>query len=63
MNNRVIVNPVLCTGCDLCVEVCTKGVLYIDDFTGLCHVRNQENCDKNGACLKVCKPGAIKINL
>lgn len=62
MGSIIEVNPLLCTGCDLCVEVCEKGVLYMDDFSGLCRVRHEEKCDRNGACLKVCAPGAIKIN-
>jgi len=62
MGTVVEITRTLCTGCDKCVQVCTLGVLYIDDFTGLCKVRNEENCDKNGACVKVCASGAIKIN-
>ena len=61
MGNVVIINETLCTGCDKCVQVCNQGVLYIDDFTGLCKVRNEERCDKNGACIKVCEARAIKI--
>ncbi len=62
MDAVIEINPLLCTGCDLCVQICEFGVLYIDDFTGLCKVRHEELCDKKGACIKVCEPNAIKIN-
>ncbi len=62
MKPVVLINTTLCTGCQKCVEVCKNGVLYINDFTGLAKVRNVENCDKNGACIKVCAPKAIKIS-
>ncbi|MBN2617399.1 MAG: hypothetical protein JXR64_03700 [Spirochaetales bacterium] len=62
MEPVVVVDQTLCTGCTACIDVCIPKVLYIDDFSGLCRVRHQEKCDKIGECLKVCKPGAIKIN-
>ena len=62
MNAVIKIDPILCTGCDLCVQICEYGVLYIDDFSGLCKVRNEEKCDKKGACIRVCEPKAIKIS-
>lgn len=62
MKPKVEINQTLCTGCTACVDVCKLGVLYMDDFTGLCKVRHEEHCDQNGACVKVCEPGAIRLN-
>lgn len=62
MEAKVVVDPTLCTGCKACVDVCGLGVLYMDDFSGLCKVRNEEYCDLNGACVKVCETAAIRLN-
>jgi len=61
MDSIVEINSLLCTGCECCIEVCKKKILYIDDFKGLCKVSHQDLCDKDCACVKVCEPGAIKI--
>ncbi len=61
METKILIDETLCDGCNKCVEVCEHAVLYIDDFSGLCKVRNLDKCDRKGACINVCPHSAIKI--
>jgi NAD-dependent dihydropyrimidine dehydrogenase PreA subunit len=55
------VDPVLCTGCATCVEVCPKGVysLYRLDGRNKSRVARFESCCQCTACVKQCPEGAI----
>ncbi len=50
-----------CTGCGMCVKVCSRGVYQLQQING----KNKsvpvapDNCVGDGSCHMVCKPGAI----
>ena len=33
MNKTVIIDKDKCIGCEMCVSMCPKGILYIDEIT------------------------------
>jgi len=61
-NKIVIIDEELCTGCEVCVDLCPKKILYINDKTGKCTVTDESKCDRLGGCERMCPSKAIKIN-
>jgi NAD-dependent dihydropyrimidine dehydrogenase PreA subunit len=55
------VNQELCTGCEACVLLCPKQLLYIDEKSGICNAIRHNQCDRLRGCERVCPTGAIKI--
>ena len=62
MDKSIIVDQELCTGCEACVLLCPKQLLYIDDKSGTCNAIRQSQCDQLRGCERVCSTGAIKIH-
>jgi NAD-dependent dihydropyrimidine dehydrogenase PreA subunit len=54
----ICLNTEMCTGCGLCVEVCSPQAIYL--LAGKAVLR-PELCTACGDCVKVCAPGAITI--
>ncbi len=50
-----------CTGCGMCVKVCSRGVYAIQELNGrkISVVVNAGNCVGDGSCHMVCKPKAM----
>jgi len=61
MNKVVIVDEEMCVGCGICVSICPKKILYIDDKSGKCKVTDETKCDRLRGCMKVCPVYALKI--
>ncbi|MFA5090808.1 MAG: 4Fe-4S binding protein [Candidatus Omnitrophota bacterium] len=61
MNKIVLINEELCIGCGACVSLCPNKILYIDEKSGKCKVKNESKCDRLRGCEKVCPVSAIKI--
>jgi len=54
------VNPELCAGCGLCVEVCPYAAAQMDEEKGVA-VINEALCKGCGACAASCRSGAIDL--
>lgn len=52
-----VIYPEKCDGCGICVDVCEKGILYLDKQQ--IKVRADSNCDWCTRCEAVCPTGAI----
>jgi 2-oxoglutarate ferredoxin oxidoreductase subunit delta len=61
MEDKVKIDPDLCTGCGICVSMCPKHILDIDPESGLCIVTDQDKCDLLGGCEFACPTGAITL--
>jgi len=61
MNKIVLINEDLCVGCGECVRICPKKILYIDEETGKCKVKDETKCDRLAGCERLCPVGALKI--
>ncbi len=62
--NIAEVNPVLCAGCGVCVNVCPYGAPYIIEegrFIGKASI-NPVLCKGCGLCVASCRSGAINLN-
>jgi heterodisulfide reductase subunit A len=55
------VDPLLCSGCGMCAEVCVYGALELDERRDVM-VANQVLCKGCGACATACPSGAIVLN-
>ena len=49
-----------CTGCGMCVEVCPRGVLEINDRKAA--IVELDACIECGACMKNCAFGALSVH-
>jgi heterodisulfide reductase subunit A len=54
------VDPLLCSGCGLCEDVCVYGALSLDERRGVM-TANQVVCKGCGACATACPSGAIVV--
>jgi len=61
MNKIVVIDEKLCIGCGVCVSLCPKKILYIDEKNGKCKVKNESKCDRLKGCEKECPVNAIRI--
>jgi NAD-dependent dihydropyrimidine dehydrogenase PreA subunit len=61
MNKTVIINEELCIGCGVCVSLCPKKILYIDEKSGKCKVSDDSKCDRLRGCEKICPVDALRI--
>lgn len=57
----VLIDEDLCTGCGACVDLCPKKILYLDENTGKCRVTDHGLCDRLRGCERVCPTQAIRI--
>ncbi len=62
MNDAVIIDKKLCTGCGECIRICPQRILFIDEKDNVCKVSDEKKCDKLRGCEHVCPTGAIKIH-
>ena len=61
MNKIVIIDEALCIGCQKCIKLCPKKILYFDTSTKKCKVTDETKCDKLAGCQRVCPAKAIRI--
>jgi len=54
------VNPELCSGCGVCVEVCAYAAAEMDEEKGVAYI-NEALCKGCGACAASCRSGAIDL--
>lgn len=55
---RPIINEDECSGCGICVDVCTEGVIeLVDDVASAV---NEDNCTACATCMEECPMGAIE---
>jgi 2-oxoglutarate ferredoxin oxidoreductase subunit delta len=60
--SNVRIDEALCNGCESCVAMCPRGILEIDQSSGVCRVTDDDKCDQAGGCEFACPTGAITIN-
>ena len=53
----IYIDPVACTGCEECADVCPKGA--IEGKAKFIHMIDEFECDKCGKCMEVCEEDAI----
>jgi len=56
----VSINRDACIGCGVCVEMCPKHILCLDN-ENKCVVSDQTKCDRLAGCERACPTDAIKI--
>ncbi len=54
------VNPELCAGCGVCIDVCAYAAPVMDDEKGVAYI-NEALCKGCGACASSCRSGAIDL--
>ena len=54
------VNPDLCSGCGMCIEVCAYSAALMDEEKGVAYI-NEALCKGCGACAASCRSGAIDL--
>ena len=54
---NIYIDPMKCTGCEECVEVCPVDCIEGDD--GYIHMIDDMDCIKCGKCIEVCPDNAI----
>ncbi|WP_347561227.1 indolepyruvate ferredoxin oxidoreductase subunit alpha [Senegalia massiliensis] len=59
INKKLVVNKDWCKGCGICVELCPKGVLTLEN--GVINIDNEDICIKCGLCELRCPDYAIYI--
>jgi len=59
--NNVNVNEELCIGCAKCVKLCPAKILFIDQKSKKCKVKDDSRCDRLRGCERICPVKAIKI--
>jgi 2-oxoglutarate ferredoxin oxidoreductase subunit delta len=67
MSNKTTIDEALCKGCGLCVSVCPKKVILLDEqklnakgYTPAC-VIDMEQCTACAMCAVMCPDSAIKV--
>ena len=61
MDKVVSINEESCLGCGVCVRICPRHILYLDDNASTAKVNDHGECDRKRGCEMVCPAGAIKI--
>jgi TPP-dependent indolepyruvate ferredoxin oxidoreductase alpha subunit len=54
---KPVVDPALCTGCEVCVNICPENAIEISNNVAVIHAASCTNCRK---CIAVCPVSAIK---
>lgn len=54
---NLYIDPVLCTGCQQCQDVCPVGC--IEGKAGFIHLIDEFDCSKCGKCIAACEAGAV----
>ncbi len=58
--NTLEYNPEMCTGCEMCIDVCPHGVFAMNSRTA--EIQRKEACMECGACQINCPSDAIKVD-
>lgn len=56
---KAVVDPGLCTGCGICIDVCPHQALELVD--GVAKLTQPEKCDGSGECVEACPVQAISL--
>ena len=60
MEKVVQIDHSLCNGCETCVLMCPRQILFINE-DGVCDVTDQSRCDRLRGCERACPEGAITV--
>lgn len=66
MEKRVVFNVDSCKGCNLCVSVCPKKIIFLSDKLNdkgyrVATVTEQDNCSSCASCARICPDGVITV--
>jgi 2-oxoglutarate ferredoxin oxidoreductase subunit delta len=66
MSNKVAFDEERCKGCEICVSVCPRGILYMADRRNdrgyrPAAVRDMERCTGCAVCAQMCPDLAIEV--
>jgi ferredoxin len=56
------IDPKDCIGCDVCVAHCAKGVLRMVGGKAMVDLRNLDQCDLDGECVRICPTRVISLH-
>jgi len=60
LDKVVLIDQSRCNGCESCVLMCPRQLLFINE-EGVCDVVDHSQCDRLGGCEVACPEGAIRI--
>jgi len=59
-NHYAIVDPLLCSGCEECIERCQMEALSLNDIAGIIEI-DLDRCIGCGLCVTICPTGALAL--
>jgi 2-oxoglutarate ferredoxin oxidoreductase subunit delta len=64
--SRIVIDKDRCKACELCIDVCNKGLLALAEELNLkgyhpIAIRDMESCTACGLCALVCPEGSIAV--
>jgi ferredoxin len=58
---KPVIDKDLCTGCEICVDICPTGALEMDEDEMVAVLAYPDDCDSCGDCEESCPAEAITL--